>query len=170
MEVWIGMSIVWSVEVSTNREILVQNIFFFFCFYCNSGIRCLWSYFLSLIWTEFFSHIAVKRNLDLQKYPVCQKQTFFWRKPHWFQLHANGVAASGSSNVNMYLFRDRLLFSGCTPEYQVCRICEMCDLVLSLGKKKKKVEKQRVTKSSVPVRVSKKYHLAMKTARNSGKS
>lgn len=26
----IGMSIVWSVEVSTNREILVQNIFFSF--------------------------------------------------------------------------------------------------------------------------------------------
>lgn len=67
-----------------NREILVHNILQFWL----DASLILFS-FINKDWT-FFTLITLKLIPDLQKHPVCQKQTFSWRKSHWFQLHVKG--------------------------------------------------------------------------------
>lgn len=72
------------VKDSMNREIWLCNIL---QFWLDTSL-ILFS-FINEDWT-FFTLITLKIIPDLQKHPVCQKQTFSWRKSHWFQLLAKG--------------------------------------------------------------------------------
>lgn len=67
-----------------NREIWLCNILQFWLY-----TSLILFPFLNEDWT-FFTLITLKIIPDLQKHPVCQKQTFSWRKSHWFQLLAKG--------------------------------------------------------------------------------